>query len=180
MNANINVLRGKILTNPPLHDGLMSLIYEHIKFHYVGKFIDVKGMVEDKEESEDSRGFYKTKGSEGMHSTDDDVSPRSKGKGTGSTSKAPVKSPKKKLNVSLGKKKGKKVMGFDDDYFREDKDIETNVEEEGYSRKKNGKGLQKKQKKDSPTMNFFRILMTKKHAKVVLLFDDYDEEGADI
>lgn len=46
MNASINMVREKIIINPPLHDGLIFLIYEYIKVHFVGNFPEVKGMEE--------------------------------------------------------------------------------------------------------------------------------------
>ena len=66
-------MREKNISNPPLHDGLILLIYKHIRVHYVGKFIKEKGVADDEEESKDSLGFSETNDSEVMHSIDDNA-----------------------------------------------------------------------------------------------------------
>lgn len=84
MNASINGPREKFYTNPPLHDGIMLLIYQYIKSHSIGKFFEVKGVVDEAKESlEDSQDFSNMKNNEGMHLEDDEEEPKKKGKRKG-------------------------------------------------------------------------------------------------
>ena len=60
----------------------MLLIYEHIKAHSIGKFLDLKGKEENVgSDSNDSQCFFDTKHNEGLHYDDEGLGLNSKGKG---------------------------------------------------------------------------------------------------
>lgn len=44
LNSSINGIRENVVTNPPLHDGLMLLIYEYIKVFSICKSTEEKGV----------------------------------------------------------------------------------------------------------------------------------------
>ena len=62
ITTRINGVREKTLANRPLHEGLMLLIYEHIKAQSIGKFPNMREMEDvDDNELEESHGIFDTK-----------------------------------------------------------------------------------------------------------------------
>lgn len=55
MNSSIHGIREIVVTNPPMHDGLMLLIYELIMIHSMGKYLDDKAELEAKSKDVESQ-----------------------------------------------------------------------------------------------------------------------------
>lgn len=100
------------MANLPLHEGLILLIYDHIKTHSIGKFQEVKMLEEtDDSELEGTQDLSNIEDSEGLHMKEDMLGIKTKGKGKIATHKTPVMTQKNLLPLGKNKKKKIKDLG---------------------------------------------------------------------
>ena len=80
LKNSINGVRDHIISNPPLHDGLMLLIYEDIKANSVGKFLKTKEAEVEVDDFEEDGDYMKMEDVDGLHFDKDSVTIKGKRK----------------------------------------------------------------------------------------------------